>query len=54
MSHLPETERRLREAVATLYDLDGEAASAAQMDHLSEPYAPQQGYWAHYVRVWAE
>lgn len=48
------TERRLREAVAALYDLDGEAASDAAMDRLSAPYDPLGGYWAHYIRVWAE
>lgn len=51
---LPDTERRLREVVADVYDLDSAAASEAELDRLSEPYAPQRGYWAHYLRVWAE
>lgn len=54
LSRLPRTERRLREAVATVYDLDSEAATDAEMTRLSAPYAPQEGYWAHYIRAWAE
>lgn len=54
MSRLPRTERRLGEAVARLYELDEPAASDEDLDRLSAPYAPQRGYWAHYVRVWAE
>jgi len=53
LSGLPRTERRLREAVAALYDLDAEEASDVDLDRLSAPYAPMWGYWAHYVRVWA-
>lgn len=53
LSRIPRTERRLREAVATLYGLDVPEASDADLDRLSDPYAPLEGYWAHYIRVWA-
>jgi len=43
----------IREAVAGLYDLDAEEATDDDLDRLSEPYEPQAGDWAHYVRVWA-
>ena len=52
LSRLPRTERRLREAVADLYELDVEAATDEDLDRLSEPYDPLAGYWAHYIRVW--
>lgn len=52
LSGLPRSERRLREAVARLYELDTKAADDEALGRLSEPYAPMQGYWAHYVRVW--
>ncbi|KZN23724.1 hypothetical protein A4G99_12720 [Haladaptatus sp. R4] len=53
LSGIPRTERRLREAVAELYELGTEVATDADLDRLSEPYEPLEGYWAHYVRVWA-
>lgn len=53
LSRIPRTERRLREAVADIYGLRVEEASDADLDRLSEPYRPLEGYWAHYVRVWA-
>jgi len=53
LSGLPRTERRLREAVAELYDLDADEATDADLDRLAAPYGRQRGYWAHYVRVWA-
>ncbi len=52
-SRLPTSERRLRTAVATLYELDGEEASADELVRLSERYGPLRGYWAHYIRVHA-
>lgn len=53
MNRLPSRERRLREAVASLYDLGCGEASDADLRELSAPYDPFGGYWAHYVRVWA-
>ncbi|WP_396612832.1 DNA-3-methyladenine glycosylase family protein [Haloferax sp. S1W] len=53
LSGIPRTERRLREAVAELYELGTEQATDADLDRLSEPYEPLEGYWAHYIRVWA-
>lgn len=53
LSELPRTETRLREAVGTLYGLDNEVADDSDLDRLSEPYAPYEGYWAHYIRIWA-
>lgn len=52
-SDIPRSVRRLREAVASRYGLDTGAADDEALDRLSAPYAPRQGYWAHYVRVWA-
>lgn len=52
LSGTPRTERRLREAVAALYGLEIDAASDADLDRLSAPYEPLEGYWAHYIRVW--
>lgn len=53
LSGIPRTERRLREAVSDRYGLEAEEASDADLDRLSEPYGPLEGYWAHYIRVWA-
>jgi DNA-3-methyladenine glycosylase II len=53
LSGLPRTEDALREAVADLYELADDAATDADLTRLSAPYAPQAGYWAHYIRVWA-
>ena len=53
LSGIPRTERRLREAVAELYELETEEATDVDLDRLSEPYEPLEGYWAHYIRVWA-
>lgn len=53
LSGLPRTETRLREAVADLYELNTDEASDSDLDRLSEPYAPREGYWAHYIRIWA-
>lgn len=53
LSGIPRTERRLREAVAELYGLETEEATDSDLDRLSEPYEPLEGYWAHYIRVWA-
>lgn len=53
LSKLPRTEARLREAVADLYELDTDEADDTDLDRLSEPYAPLEGYWAHYIRIWA-
>lgn len=52
LSRVPRTERRLRVAVADLYDLDGQVATDDQLDSLSDPYGSAAGHWAHYVRVW--
>lgn len=52
LSGLPRTERRLREAVGELYDLDAPATDD-DLDRLSAPYDPHAGYWAHYIRVGA-
>jgi DNA-3-methyladenine glycosylase II len=53
LSGIPRTERRLREAVADLYGLDEARADDGDLDRLSAPYRPMEGYWAHYIRVWA-
>ncbi|MFB6182420.1 MAG: DNA-3-methyladenine glycosylase [Candidatus Magasanikbacteria bacterium] len=49
---IPSKEERLKQAVAELYDLEIDTASKKQMEKLSEKYSENQGYWAHYIRVW--
>ena len=53
LTRVPSTERRLRKAVADVYELDGAEASDSDLAQLSERYAPMKGYWAYYVRAWA-
>lgn len=52
MNRMPVSERRLRDAVADLYNLSSDTASESDLHRLSKPYEPYVGYWAHYIRVW--
>ncbi|ELZ78177.1 3-methyladenine DNA glycosylase [Haloferax larsenii JCM 13917] len=53
MNRMPVSERRLRDAVADLYNLSSDTASESDLHRLSKSYEPYVGYWAHYIRVWA-
>ncbi|MEJ2210731.1 MAG: DNA-3-methyladenine glycosylase 2 family protein [Anaerolineae bacterium] len=54
LDRIPTSERRLRKAVARLYGLDKPEASEEDLHRLGGRYGDQVGYWAHYIRGWAD
>lgn len=55
LSRAPVSERRLRQAVATLYELEIKGKRTRMiLWRLGERYGRYIGYWAHYIRVWID
>ena len=50
---LPENERGLTRAASMVYG-DGMALTPQDVETISNDYGQWRGYWAHYLRVWAQ